>query len=201
MTRSTKSRGSRRGGNSRAPMNVRIVPESEGTRAMKVERQLAAVKESQAQVRVVCKTSFNVGTSGSSTTGNFSFPNLRGLADFVAMEANYEKYRVTCFRFDIVDFNPGVATSGLWGTYHGDVAPTSAEVVELSDVTNVPPGTGKASLYWYPSGPLENSWYDVTTSGTNPNPDFGGLAYFVGSTSASKWNVVVNAIVDFRART
>lgn len=194
-----RSRTRRGGAMKNRIANVRIVPEEEGARAMRLDRQLAAVKESQSQVRVVIKFSQGPGSSSGATVGATTFADVRADTEFQSLSNEYQSFRLSGFRFDIYDLNPNQLAYGFWGTFHGSGAfPTSSQVIDLADSQTVPPGTGKISLYWYPSGPVELGWYD-TVGGDEPN--YGGLAYSLGTVpSSGKYQIIVNAICDFRAR-
>lgn len=180
-------------------MNVRQVPDGEGVRAERVNRMIAAVKESQSLVQVCIGEDFELNNS---TLGIFSFGRLRQTDEFVSLADQYETYRVAGMRFDIFDEAPNNYSRSMFGTYHGTGGgspPASySEVVDLPDANHVAPGTGKLTLYWYPSGPTENSWYNVADS----TIDFGGLAAAVGTpaTATPKFNCRIIYIVHFRAR-
>lgn len=183
-----------------AIQNVRLVPENEGNRAEKVNRQITAYKETQGQIRVVVKANFpaNLGTA---TVTRYSFANLRTEGDFVALSAQFRTYKVAGIRFDVYDADPLNSSYGLLiGTYH-TVDPTSvpsnkSQVEDLPDSGIVPNGEGLRSWFWYPTGPLENSWYQVNDNSV----DFGGLAINLPAGDGMKFDTVISYIVDFRAR-
>lgn len=176
---------------------VRIVPGGEGSREQKVERILAAIKESQSTTRVQLKDSFFASPAAGPIINKYSYTNIASTDDYSSLAQQFTKFRVVCFKFDVYDFNPGLPSLGIFGTYHGAANPGSlGEITDVADSSVVPPGTGMRSYYWYPSGPLEHSWFDVAT----PN-DFGGLVYYLyGGNPGSKYEVIVSAVVDFRAR-
>jgi hypothetical protein len=183
-------------------MNVRVVPEGEGARAEKVERQLAADKQSQSTTRVVVK---RYDTFGVLTTDRFisvSFAQATQEPDFASLAAQYRTFKVSGIKFDIKDINPSLAAQNLFGTYHDPEAPTTPTVsslVDQPDTKVISGGTGQLSLYWYPSGPLENSWFSTQIS---PPEDFGGLHAYVaaGTAAALKYTCVTSYILDFRSR-
>lgn len=180
--------------------NVRMVPLDEGARAVKVERQLAALNESQSTTRICIQDQFPVGTSATAQVTPYGVTNIKGTDDFAAMLQQYQKYRIVAMRFDIYDIQPSNVSAGFWATFHGTDPPAPTEVYDLPDCAMVPPGTGKLTLYWYPNGPLEKGWWNVDDT-TTLNQFVGGLAINIPATAAgTKWNVLVRAIVDFRAR-
>lgn len=198
-------RGNRRGngGGRRRIMDVRMVPENEGNRAEKVERMIAAYKESQAITRVIIRAQIGLNTVTTTLVGAWSFANVKGLPDFEAMAGLYESYKVAGIRFDIFDQNPSVTSNSLFATFHqrgtGGGPNSYAQVADSPDVTEVAPGTGKKSLYWYPSGPLEHSYSGTSSS---DNTDYGGLVFALPavSSSAAKYSVLAAFVIDFRAR-
>lgn len=187
----------RRGGRGKSISAVRIVPNGEGMREQKVERQIAALKESQSTTRLQIKTTFFQGVETTDASGQYSWQDVRGSDEFSSLAVQFQKYRVVAFRFDVYDYNPSAPGLGIFGTYHGGPLSGSGQYTDLPDSGTVPPGTGVKSWYWYPNGPLEHSWYAVDDDVT----DYGGLGYYVfGGTSAAKYSVIVSAIVDFRGR-
>lgn len=178
--------------------DVRIIEKGEGLREAKVDQQLSAYKDSQAFTRVVIKDTLFVGITGVATDGAYSFPTIRTSDEFVSLSEQYTTFKVSGMRFDVVDFNPAAPVFNIWGTYHGSGAITGfEEVTDLPDSKTVTSGGGKMSFYWYPSGPLENSWFEIDDVN-----NFGGLVWTVGAgtPTTNKFSVVVSAIVDFRAR-
>lgn len=195
------ARNRARGGRNRSNkiMATRIVPDGEGDRELRMERQLAAIKESQSTTRIQVKDSFFVTVGTTAAIGAYSYGNIRGTDEFVALAGQFRKYRVVGMRFTVYDFVPSSGVTALFGTQHQTQQITQQQqVVDLPDSGTVPPGVGKYSWYWYPSGPLEHSWFAVDDTTT----DFGGLAWYTygAPSSTSKYNVIVSAIVDFRAR-
>lgn len=182
--------------------NVRIVPDGEGSRAERVNRMIAAIRESQSQTRVACKVLAQVDLTTFARVVNYGYAACRDTDDFASLKVQYSTYRITGMRFDIYDQAPGIPSISQWGTFHtvgGNKAPANqGEVIDLSDSQEVSPGTGKVSLYWYPSGPLENSWYDVDDTSV----DFGGVSSYVpaSTANATKYSVMLTYVVDFRAR-
>lgn len=200
MARSnTANRRGRRGmSRSEGIAAVRVVPPGEGQREQKVERILTQIKESQSTTRLQLKDTFFINAAAGAVVAKYSFPQVQATDDFVSLAQQFQKYRVVCLKFDVYDFVAANQNLGIIGSYHGSVNPgTQGEVTDLADSGVVPPGTGFRTWYWYPNGPLEHSWYDVGS--TN---DFGGLVWYMfPGTAAAKYNVVVSAVVDFRART
>lgn len=193
-----KGRSRARNSGKNRVMATRIVPPNEGPRAGKVENMLAFFKESQGFTRCEVKQEFTVQSSTSILNGAWNFGNLVGTSDFTAYAPNFLKFKVACMKFDIYDINPGNNAIGVWGTYHGENYPTALNtVVDLPDGCIVAPGTGKVSLYWYPSGTDEIGWQNIAAY-----ENFGGLAYNLPAASAGgpKFAVIATALVDFRAR-
>lgn len=194
----SRGKGRRGGsGSGRRVSAVRIVPAGEGQREQKVERILTSIKESQSTTRLQLKDTFFINAAAGAVVAKYSFPQVQATDDFVSLANQFTKYRVVCLKFDVYDFVAANQNLGILGTYHGATNPgTLAEVTDLADSGIVPPGTGMRSWYWYPNGPLEHSWYDVSAS-----TDYGGLVWYMyPGTAAAKYNVVVSAVVDFRAR-
>lgn len=200
-----KNRGSGRNGNrstgNRRIMDVRVVPDTEGNRAEKVERMLVAYKESQGQTRVVVRGTLQFGTQTTASAALFGFNILQGEDDFAALASQYATYKVSGIRFDIYDENPGNVANALFGTFHqkqaSDAPQNYAEVADLPDVSGIAPGTGNIKRYWYPSGPVEESW-NSTDSATS----YGGLSVGLPASTAAnpKYLVLYAFVVDFRAR-
>lgn len=190
----------RRGGrrSNRTITATRIVPTGEGVREQRLERQLTAIKEQQSFTRVQIKSLLAVAVQTGESADAYSFPNVRGSDEFSSLSQQFLKYRISGYKFDIYDVDMNKPVLGLWGTFHGSPFPSDfGSIADLPDSAVVPPGTGMRTLYWYPSGPLEHSWYDVDDGGV----DFGGLVWHIApGTAGVKWNVVVSAMVDFRAR-
>lgn len=180
-------------------MAVRQIPDGEGNREQKLERQLTAIKESQSTTRIQVKDSFFVTVGTSAAVGAYSYGNIRGTDEFVALAGQFRRYRVVGMRFTVYDFVPTAGVTAIFGTQHQTQQITQQQqVVDLPDSGTVAPGSGKYSWYWYPSGPLEHSWFAVDDT----TIDFGGLAWYTyaAQSAASKYNIIVSAIVDFRAR-
>lgn len=178
---------------------MRTVPDGEGNRAERVNRMIAAIKESQSLVAVAAGEDYQLSNN---TLGLFGFGAIRGTDEFSSLAQQYETYKIAGMRFDIFDQAPGLYTRSIFGTYHTTGAGTApsvySQVVDLPDANHVAPGTGKLTLYWYPSGPTENGWYSVS----NTAIDFGGLAAATGvlSPDTPKYNLKCTYIIQFRAR-
>lgn len=192
-----------RGGGNRKITDVRMVPEGEDQRGMKIERMISAVKSSQSQVRVLIHARVDQPVSGTAVVNTFTFANIREQADFTTVADEYSNYKVAGIRFEIFDLNPSVYAAGTFGTFHvqgpGEYPSVSSQILDLADATQVPPGTGKVVLYWFPSGPIENGWYSTVQD----EADFGGLADYLSGgpgSSTPKFSILVTAVVDFRAR-
>lgn len=183
-------------------MAVRQVPDSDGTRGLKVERMIAAVKESQGMTRVVIRGVVTLNTSLTGFVFLTDFGRIRLEDDFQAMISQYQTYKVAGVKYECYDHAPGIYSPAVFGTYHtaveGANPPSSyAQVIDTSDAEEIAPGTGKIIKYWYPTGPSEQSFYRV--DGSN---NFGGLAIAIptGPDNQPKFSITFAAVVDFRAR-
>jgi hypothetical protein len=170
---------------------------------MKVERMISSVKSTQSQVRVLIHSRYDQPVSGTAAVNTYTFANIREEGDFAALASEYSSFKVAGIRFEIFDLNPSVYAAGTFGTFHvsalGEFPSISAQILSLPDATQVPPGTGKLVLYWFPSGPTENSWYSTVSE----EADFGGLADYLSSgpgSSTPKFSILVTSVVDFRSR-
>jgi len=197
-TRSSKNRVS----------NVRVVDSLQGTDGARVDRIIGSMQNAHSQIRLICGDYSTLATSASATTfGTYSGSNVRATDDFVSMAQQFETYRISAIRFEIYDVNPNLSVFSSFSTQH-DVVPSGAtfgtptiqSILDAPDAQLPVPGGSKAVLSWVAHGTEENNFQSTTTGGT-PS-DFGGLRYFVGSpgSAASKFQIVIKAIVDFRGR-
>jgi len=188
-------------------MNVRIADSAAGEDGLKVDRQIAAVKTSESQTRVVVGDVFDVGIpTTADTSSSYTFDSLLATDDFQSLIQQYNLFRVVAIKFDIYDTNPNVSAYNSWGVWHDNYegsAPafTRANIADLPDSRVLSGGTGQTTLYWTAHGVLENQFNATTTTGS-PLQKFGGLKYYVGlgGTAAAKYTVQVHAVVDFRGR-
>jgi len=149
----------------------------------------------------------NIGTTV--TNGNLAGPQFVLFDDFVSLAQQFDTFRIRAARFDIYDVNASATIVGWFSTFHDDYTAaaqpvfTPANVLDGPDSLTVPPGTGKAMLYWRSKGTLETSFQPTDGAG-NPLPAqyFGGLRYSIpaGGAVVSKYQVVCKVIVDFRGR-
>lgn len=186
--------------------NVRITDSVAGTDGLRVDRQMAAVKTSESQTRIVIGDILDLNVSSTETNGVYGFDNIYSCDDFVSMVQQYSLFRIRSIKFDIYDLNSGVAVSNQWGIFHDNyegtpVATTRAIISDLPDSRVLSVGTGQASLYWVAHGSAENQFQADYSTGS-PAQKFGGLRYYIGSNSAtaSKYSVQIHAVVDFRGR-
>lgn len=196
-----KSRGSRSGNGSNRVMTVRQAADSDGIRGERIERMIAAVKESQGFTRVLIRgiASFNTSTSGTVVYVNGT--NVFNEQDFVNIAQEYNTYKISGMKFKIYDQAPTSAFSPtLFGTYHtanfGSAPNTYQQVADLVDCEEITPGGDTVTKYWYPSGPSENSYLAAG------NENFGGLAIALPAVSSGvpRYSIVWAAVVDFRSR-
>lgn len=188
--------------------NVRMVDPLAGSDGMLVDRQLSAIHASSNHIQVLCSQYNDLGVTATEQLGNISWSQIVLFDDFISLSSQFNTFRVRSVRYDIYDINTGVIGTGLFSTFHDNFTAGTqpsfsfAEVVDGSDSTYIPPGTGKASLSWVGHSLNEKGYYDVSpSSGGNLN-DFGGLRYVVpgGTATAAKYRIVTKAIVDFRGR-
>lgn len=188
-------------------MNVRIADSAAGEDGLKVDRQIAAIKNSESQTRVVIGDVFDVGIpTGADLSTSYTFDSILNTDDFASLAAQYNLFRVVSIKFDIYDTNPSVSAYNNWGVWHDNyegAAPafTRANIADLPDSRVLSGGTGQTSLYWVAHGPLEHQFNSSTTTGS-PVQKYGGLKYYVGLGGAAvpKYTVQVHAVVDFRGR-
>jgi len=201
-----RNRGTR--SNKNRVSNVRIVDSLSGTDGARVDRIIGSMQNNHSQIRIICGDYATVATSASATQfGIYSGVNVRATDDFISMAQQFETYRVTAIRFEVYDINPALPVFSSFSTQH-DVVPSGASfgtptiqsVLDAPDAQLPPAGGAKAVLNWMAKGAEENDFQSTTTGGT-PS-DFGGIRYFVGSpgSAASKYQIVIKAIVDFRGR-
>jgi hypothetical protein len=196
--------------NKNAVSNVRIVDQYAGSDGAHMDRILASLQNSHSQVRLNLKDTFTLSTSATATvSGIIAGSQVRLFDDFVSVANQFETFRVAGFRFDVYDINPSLVAVGVFSTFHDNYL-TSAQpsftfssTVDGADSQLVPPGTGKVSFTWMAHGTSENDFLTTISTTASEQLDYGGLRYFISqnSTVAAKYQVVVNAIVDFRGRT
>ncbi len=190
--------------------NVRVVDQYAGSDGAHMDRILSSLQNSHSQVRLNLKDTFTLNTSTTATvSGILAGSQVRLFDDYIALAAQFETFRVAGFRFDVYDINPSLVAVGVFSTFHDNYL-TSAQpafsfsaVVDGADSQLIPPGTGKASFTWMAHGTSENDFLTTVSSTPSEQIDFGGLRYFIAqnSAAAAKYQIVVNAIVDFRGRT
>lgn len=188
-------------------LNVRIADSAAGADGLKVDRQIAAIKTSESQTRVVIGDVFDLGIpTTADTSSSYTFDSVIATDDFASLAQQYNLFRIVAIKFDIYDTNPNVPAYNNWGVWHDNyegsaLAYTRANIADLPDSRVLSGGTGQTTLYWVAHGTLENDFNATTTTGS-PLQKFGGLKYYVGlgSTAVPKYTVQVHAVVDFRGR-
>jgi len=189
-------------------VNVRQVDQYAGVDGAYIDRCISDLQNSHSQITLCCQDTFNIDSAASNVNGIIAGPQVAIFDEFVSIQAQFETFRIRAIKFDIYDVNPSNSSVGWFSTFHdqfsGAAQPTFtvAGVVDGPDSQLVPPGTGKLTLYWRAKGTLENGFVTDDDVGVTQPPLYsGGLRYSVGAnTAARKFQVVVNAIVDFRGR-
>lgn len=192
----------RRRANTNRIQNVAIVDKDESPSGARLDRQIKKLAESQGDIMVLINSAFSLDSTASDTVSRYSFQQIVAADEFVSFAAQFQKFRVSGIRFDIYDINAASVVNAFFGTYHDanvSSAPTLTQqnIIDAPDSLVIPPGTGKASLYWTSSGTDE---YDFQN--TANYSDFGGMAAFLSgvTTPAIKFRVVMKAVVHFRGR-
>jgi hypothetical protein len=188
-------------------LNVRIADTAAGSDGLRVDRQIAAIKDSESQTRVLVGDVFDLGIpTTADTSSSWSFDSLLNTDDFASLAQQYNLFKVVSIKFDIYDTNPNVSAYNAWGIWHDNyegsaLAYTRANIGDLPDSRVISGGTGQTTLYWVAHGVVENQFQGTTTTGSAVQK-FGGLKYYVGlaGTAAPKYTVQVHAVVDFRGR-
>jgi hypothetical protein len=190
--------------------NVRIVDQNAGTDGAYVDRCVAQFQNSHSQVSVLCQDSYSLTTSSTGGSGVFGASQIRLCDEFASLGAQFETYRIRAVRFDVYDQSPNVQVSAWFSTFHDSYFTAAQPIFTLSNIIDgpdsaqVPPGTGKLSLYWRATGTSENEFQSTLQAGTSvPALDFGGLRYQYSSstpTAITKYTIIFKAIVDFRGR-
>lgn len=200
MARRNNTRRSRRSGQRRI-QEVFQDDQYAGRDSGRVFRQISAAQNNQSLCTIVCGDLFsvNAATTGASTV--FSFNSITATDDFVSLAAQFNTFRVRGIMFDIYDVNPTVVAIGTMATFHQSnsivAGHTQANIMDRPDSQLVAPGSGKITLYWRPKGTEENNF-----QGVGGFTDFGGMSINVPgvTTAATKYQIAMKAIVDFRAR-
>lgn len=188
-------------------MNVRIADNAAGADGLKVDRQIAAVKQSESQVRVLIGDVLDVGIPAAvDVNTTYGFDQIIASDDFQSVAQQYNLFKIVSIKFDIYDTNPNTSAYNAWGVYHDNyegspIAFTRANIADLPDSRVISGGTGQTTLYWVAHGPLEQQYNSATTVGSVVQK-YGGLKYYVGQggAAAPKYTIQVHAVVDFRGR-
>lgn len=194
---------SRRGKN--RIMSVREADPVNGSDSIKIDRQIAAVKTSESQVRVICGDFRDLPLTTAENIGTFDFNNILLTDDFTTLSQQYNLFRVSSIKFRVADVNPGVSAYNVFGTSHASyqgTAPsiTRANISDLPDARILSGGTGEAVFYWRAHGTREQA-FQSTTAATTPF-SFGGLQWYISANPgpSPKYIIQVHAVVDFRGR-
>lgn len=185
--------------------DVRITDSAAGSDGAKCDRQIAALKQSEAQTRILIGDYVDINQSTSEQVSSWDFNNLYGTDEFTSMVTEFTLFRVVSIRFDVIDINPNQPAINVFGSFHDDYTGaipvfTRANITDQSDSTIIAPGRGVHSFTWMAHGVEENRFQSVSSLGAVANK-FGGLRWFVlGSTAGPKYTLSVHAVVDFRGR-
>jgi len=186
-------------------MDVRVTDSAAGSDGAKCDRQIAALKASEAQTRILVGEVVDINQTTTAVTGIWDFNSLYGTDEFQNMIQEFTMFRVVSIRFDVVDLNPNAPAVNVFGTFHDDytgTAPTytRANITDQADSTIISPGLGVKSFTWMAHGIEEGRFQSGQSTGTTASK-FGGLRWYVlGSTSGPKYTLNVHAVVDFRGR-
>jgi len=189
--------------------NVRVVDDSAGSDGLYIDRTISSLQISHQQVRLLCEDSFSIATLSSASVGVLGHSQIKLFDEFTSIFQQFELYRITAIRYDVYDMNPANLGSFAWfSTFHDQYSAAAqpqfsqANVIDGPDTLMVPPGTGKATLYWRSHGTTEREFQSADDASTNfVTQDYGGLRYaLTPSTNNSKYQIVVKAVVDFRGR-
>jgi len=186
---------------------VRVVDPYAGNDGLKVDRQLSHLQNSGGMVQITVTDSYAVNTQATDVAGNVTWSQVRLSDEFLSLAAQFNTFRIRSVRFDVYDLNPAAPAPGVFSTFHDEFTTGTQPVFSFNDVIDsadsqiVPPGTGKTSFTWMAHSTNERGYYDATPAVTSNGPDFGGLRYVLpAGTAATKYRIIVKAIVDFRGR-
>lgn len=202
----SRRRGGKSGNRNRV-MNVRITDPVSGADGPRVERAIAAVKESESQTRIVIGDAVDFTTSSTAeNSGSYGFDNVLATDDFGTMIQQYNLFRIKSIKFDIVDINPGSPVVNTWGVWHDNYegstpAYSRQNINDLPDARVISPGTGQTTLYWVAHGVAETQFQAASTTGSVAQK-YGGLKYFYSTATnpGNKYILNVHAVVEFRGR-
>lgn len=198
----------RRGNARNRVTNVRVLDEYSGSDGARVDRMLSELQNSQSQTRVEIGAVrlLSTSTAAADQVGIISAQAIRAEDEFATMVTQWQTFRIRAIRFDVYDINPNVVSFSAFSTYHeaSALAPsafTFAQVLDGPDCQTPTNGAPKLRFTWVARGTAEMEFQTVDSSEAE-QLDFGGLRYAfgAGATAASKFQVVVKAIVDFRGR-
>jgi len=188
-------------------MNVRIQDPYAGDDASYVDRCIMQQQTSHEAMVAMCSSTFNISSATTAQTNYYSGLTVRNSDDFTSFNGQFETYRIRCIKFDVYDINPALVCSNIWSTFHDIITSVPAytfdQVTDGADSQTIPPGIGKVTFYWRAKGAEENNFQSTDAASSSVPPvDYGGLRVAINpaSSAASKFTVVVKAIVDFRGR-
>lgn len=188
--------------------NVRVVDPLAGSDGLKVDRQLAAIHSSSNHVQVLCSQFNDLAVTATEQLGIIGWSQVALFDDFQSLVQQFNTYRVRSVRFDVYDIAASSVGSGMFSTFHDQYTAGAqpvfsfSEVVDGSDASYIPPGTGKVSFTWVGHTSVEKGYYDTQPPTESVRQDFGGLRFVVpgGTATPAKYRIITKAIVDFRGR-
>jgi len=186
--------------------DVRITDGAAGSDGARVDRMVAAMKESESQTRVMVGFIQDVFPTTTDTNGTIGFDEITNSDEFTSLIQQYNLFRIRSMKFDVYDVNSNVAVVNQWGVWHDNYETTlpsytRQNIADLPDSRVISVGTGQTTLYWVAHGTAEMQFQADSSTGS-PIQRFGGLKYSVGplATTVPKYTITVHAVVDFRGR-
>lgn len=182
-----------------------VVDNEDARDELRLDRFLSNMDASQSLVNTVMEGVFTIAGGTTASSATYSFANIKAISDFVNFSNEFNLFRVKGIKFEVYDTVPNSQGTAYWATYHiaeGQTAPsTLGSITALVDLRIVPPGDGKTTLTWVPTGTKELQFQSANSTGTSI--DYGGLVVYTPASTApapSRWYVVVKAHVQFRMR-
>lgn len=193
--------GNKRGRRERQEQHVVIDNTYAGRDFGKVQRIISHAQNSESMATIVIGAAVSIPVATTTSNTGLSFVTIASEDDFASMAAQFATFRVRAIMFDVYDYNPNVVGQAFAATFHqagSNVPITFQNTVDRPDSQVIIPGADKRTFIWRPKGTLENEFQAVTGF-----IDFGGLAVSVlggPAAAANKYQVLIKAVVDFRAR-
>lgn len=198
----TQNSNRKRTRNNAKPMVVSILDKDTAPGAVRLDSTFRALAQSEGDILVSAQLALSFDPSTTPTSASYTFATIATSDEFQSFAQQYQKFRIGGIRFDIYDLSPSNTADAYFGTFHSGARstpyiPTLQNVIDAPDSTIIPPGTGKVSLYWLPSGVDEFEFAPISAF-----VDHGGLGAFIGgvTTPFVKYRIVIKAAVHFRGR-